>query len=285
MKTVLITGCSDGGIGESLALEFANRGCHVFATARKVENMGNLSHVPTITLLALDVNDKKSIEECRAYVEKSTAGRLDFLVQNAGISYTGPAVELDVDVCRELMETNFFAVMEMNKAFIKMLVAAKGTILATGSVAGIIPTPWGSIYHASKAALHMLLDCMRIELEPLGVKVVTAVTGGVQSNIVVNATSRFKLLEDTLYAPVRDMIEKRLNTSQSTGTCQRPDYARYVVNLVMRPSPPPRIWKGAFATMIWFLNAFTPYWLIASIMSRRFGMDKMKEAFNKRKIQ
>jgi 1-acylglycerone phosphate reductase len=276
MKTVLITGCSDGGIGQSLAEEFARQGCHVYATARKVSSMSKLTAIPTVTLLQLDVNSQESIDACKAYVEKSTGGRLDVLVNNAGISYTGPAVELDIDICRQLMETNLFAVMAMNKAFVKMLIAAKGTILSTGSVAGIIPTPWGSIYHASKAALHMYSDCMRIELEPFGVKVVTAVTGGVQSNIVVNAAPRFKLIEGTIYENVRSFMEQRLNTSQGAGTCPRDVYARSVVSQTLRSNPPPRIWKGAFATMIRLLNIFAPYWLTARIMSRRFGIDKMK---------
>ena len=139
VKTVLITGCSDGGIGQYLAQQFAKSGCHVYATARTVSKMAALEPIDTITRLELDVCDKKSILKCRDYVERSTGGRLDVLVNNAGISYTSAAIEMNVDTARDVFEANLFAVMEMNKAFGPMLIAAKGTILSTGSVAGTIP--------------------------------------------------------------------------------------------------------------------------------------------------
>lgn len=281
MKTVLITGCSDGGIGQSLAEEFVHQGCHVYATARKVSKMSNLAHMSEITLLELDVCSRESIEKCRDLVERSTGGHLDVLVQNAGISYTSASIEMDVDVCREVFEANVFAVMEMTKQFSKMIIKAKGTILSTGSVAGIIPNPFGGIYHTSKSALHMYLDCLRLELEPFGVSVVTAVTGGVQSNIAANSAARLTIAEDSLYRPIESDILARLNTSQVKGTCQRDVYARSVVSKTLSRSPPPRIYKGKFASLIWFLNAFLPYWVTAAIMGRRFGMTKLKALVNR----
>lgn len=274
VKTVLITGCSNGGIGQSLAEEFARRGCHVYATARKVESMSALESIDTITRLQLDVTSLESITKCKSYVESSTGGRLDVLVNNAGISYTSAAIEMNVDTAREVFEANLFAVMEMNKAFGKMLIAAKGIILSTGSVAGLMPNPFGSIYHTSKAALHMYSDCLRQELAPFGVRVITAVTGGVQSNIAANAQHRFKLSGDSVYKPVEADMQARLTTSQHEGTCPRDEYARDVVLQVLHEAPPKRIYKGRFAWTVWFLITFLPYSWTAYIMARRFGMIK-----------
>ncbi|CCG81194.1 Putative uncharacterized protein [Taphrina deformans PYCC 5710] len=279
-KTVLITGCSDGGIGQTLAEEFAKT-CHVYATARSVSKMSALQSVTHITLLQLDVCSKDSIVACRDRIDAETGGKLDVLVNNAGISYTTASVEMDVEVCREVFEANVFAVMEMNKQFTKLLVAAKGTILSTGSIAGIMPNPFGGVYHTSKAALHMYLDCLRIELEPFGVNVVTAVTGGVQSNIAQNGATRFKIAEDSLYKPIEADMRSRLNASQDAGTCSRGVYAKAVVSQTLRTSPPPRIWMGKFSTLIWILNSFAPYWVMARIMSKRFGMDKLKAMVNR----
>lgn len=238
--------------------------------------MSLLKNNDMITLLELDVCNKESIAKCRKRVEQISVGRLDVLVNNAGISYTSASVDMDVDICREVFEANVFAVMEMNKQFAPMLIKAKGTILSTGSVAGIIPNPFGGIYHTSKAALHMYLDCLRMEMEPFDVKVVTAVTGGVQSNIAANSSTRFEIPEDSIYRPIESDMVARLQTSQNHGTCPRDVYAKAVVSQVLQPSPPARIWKGKFTTMIWILNAFAPYWLTATIMSRRFGMTKLK---------
>jgi len=82
-KTVLITGCSEGGIGHSLALEWHNRGYRVFATARRLEAMEALSRTG-IECLAMDVTDSASLEKVAEDVSQRTGGTLDVLVNNAG---------------------------------------------------------------------------------------------------------------------------------------------------------------------------------------------------------
>lgn len=82
-KTVLITGCSEGGIGHSLALEWQGKGHRVFATARRLEAMSSLSAVG-IECLAMDVTDTASLQSAKEEVEQKTGGTLDVLVNNAG---------------------------------------------------------------------------------------------------------------------------------------------------------------------------------------------------------
>ena len=82
-KTVLITGCSEGGIGHSLALEWNSKGYRVFATARKVDSMTHLQEVG-IECLAMDVTDTKSLKAVKEQIEEKTGGTLDILVNNAG---------------------------------------------------------------------------------------------------------------------------------------------------------------------------------------------------------
>lgn len=151
----------------------------------------------------------------------------------------------------------------------------------TGSVAGIIPNPFGGVYHSSKAALHMYVDCLRLELEPFGVRVITGVTGGVQSNIAQNGATRFKIDPESLYRPVRDALEARFNTSQRKGTTTRDEYAREIVGEILSGRPRDRIWKGAFSFQIWILNSFFPYWITEYIMARRFGMIRLKELLSR----
>lgn len=83
-KCVLITGCSDGGIGSALAKEFHRRGLRVFATARSLSKLKNLQ-ATGIEVLQLDVTDTQSIQQAFAATKRATGGRLDILVNNAGL--------------------------------------------------------------------------------------------------------------------------------------------------------------------------------------------------------
>lgn len=84
VKYALITGCSAGGIGDALAQEFHAKGVHVFATARNVSKIGHLKTLG-LTTFKLDVTNSQSIEEAVAEISKITGGRLNFLVNNAGM--------------------------------------------------------------------------------------------------------------------------------------------------------------------------------------------------------
>jgi 1-acylglycerone phosphate reductase len=96
-KSVLITGCSEGGIGHSLALEWHQKGYHVFATARRLEAMTSLASAG-IECLTMDVTDPSSLQTAKAHVEAKTGGTLDVLVNNAGLGSSHLCVV--VDVCR-----------------------------------------------------------------------------------------------------------------------------------------------------------------------------------------
>jgi 1-acylglycerone phosphate reductase len=88
-QTVLITGCSEGGIGESLAKEFNSRNFRVFATARDAKNIEHLTKLG-IETLSLEVHKPESIQRLKNQVRELTGGRLDYLVNNAGKNYTVP---------------------------------------------------------------------------------------------------------------------------------------------------------------------------------------------------
>lgn len=95
MKSVLITGCTDEGIGSAMAITFAQRGLLVFAAARKLSKMTKLANLPNIRLLELDVTDTAQIRSAVDLVRKETGGTLDYLVNNAG--KTIPAAELQAE--------------------------------------------------------------------------------------------------------------------------------------------------------------------------------------------
>jgi NADP-dependent 3-hydroxy acid dehydrogenase YdfG len=116
------------------------------------------------TLLPLDVTDAASIKGAVAQVLKA-AGRIDVLVNMAGLSGRGAAAEYDLAQARRQFEVNLFGLMAMNQAVLpSMLQQGRGTIINVGSALGLLPVPFASVYCASKAAVRAMTDCMRMEL-------------------------------------------------------------------------------------------------------------------------
>lgn len=111
-KTVLITGCSDGGLGSALPVALQQRGLHVFATARDPSTkMSDLSGLPKVTTLTLDVVKPTDIKAAVDIVTKQTGGTLDYLVSNAGRNHFMPILDEDLDAVRNLLEINLYAGM------------------------------------------------------------------------------------------------------------------------------------------------------------------------------
>ena len=135
-KSVLITGCSPGGIGHALSLEFKEQGLRVFATARKAETIADLAE-QGIETFSLEVTSEDSIKSIISEIESRTDSTLDILVNNAGRNYTVPALDVEMEEIRETFETNLFAVMRMCQAFAPLLIRSKGTIVQIGSLAGM----------------------------------------------------------------------------------------------------------------------------------------------------
>jgi len=284
-KSVLITGCSTGGIGNALAREFHSSGLRVFATARKTEDIADLAE-QGIEILSLVVDDEISVKECYAEVHNRVGDKgLDYLVNNAGRNYTVPAIHVDLSEARLTFEVNFFAVIRMCQVFLPLLLKSKGTIVQIGSVAGVMPYVFGSVYNASKSALHQFSDTLRIELAPFGVKVVTIVTGGVQSNI---ARTERKLPSDSLYLPINAEYERRVVHSQHNAMSHSA-YAKSVVKQVLygpwpwrwlwpwRTNPRPWIWEGHFSHVVRFLVGGWLWWgLFDRYFTLAFKLHKLR---------
>jgi 1-acylglycerone phosphate reductase len=259
-KTILITGCSSG-IGHALALEFHSTGHRVFATARNTSSITDLAE-RGIETLPLEANSDSSIETLRVLISLLTDGSLDFLYNNIGRNYTVPALDTDINEIRDTFETNVFSVMKMCQAFAPLLIKAKGTIIQTGSLAGIMPYPFGSVYNASKAALHSYSDTLRLELAPYDVKVITVVTGGVLSNL---ARVHRTLPEGSFYLPWETVYEGRLTHSQANGIPAE-EYAQAVVKQIMKDPSRDRIWEGGKAWLVWFAHTFLPRFVLVSLI-------------------
>ncbi|KAA1475166.1 NAD(P)-binding protein [Dentipellis sp. KUC8613] len=280
-KTVLITGCSVGGIGHALALEFKAKGFRVFATARNPKSMGDLSE-KGIETLVLDVTKEESIREARDKVAELTGGKLNVLVNNAGATYPVPSTDIEVAEAKKLFDVNLFGVMAMVKEFVHLLIASQdGRILNISSVAGTINLPFGSVYNATKAALNSYGDTLRVELAPFNIQVTSIVTGGVKSNI---ARTDLSLPADSLYQPIADFYDYRLkSTSENSNATPTEEYARRVVQEALKSKQKIWLWTAASSTMVWFLVTFLPRRVVDNIMSSRFGLSELAKKFRAKK--
>lgn len=142
-KSVLITGCSDGGIGSGLALEFLRRGYQVFATARSVKKMGNLANLPNVTLLELDVLKSESIKTTAQEVRKILGtATLNILINNAGCNSYMPMLDVNIQDAKRLFDTNYFGALEVVQAFSSFVIEAKGKLVFITSIGGHVTIPY-----------------------------------------------------------------------------------------------------------------------------------------------
>lgn len=179
--TILITGCSDGSIGHSLALEFVRQNYHVFASSRRLSTMKSLEKDPDITLIELDVTSPSSIQVAYERISAATGGTLDILYQNAGVRTIALAMHCDYELALKIFGTNMLGVVEITRVFMPLLMkAGPGSRIAfSSSLAGYMPIPTQSLYNASKAALHSYISTLELELEPFGIFVIDVASGTV----------------------------------------------------------------------------------------------------------
>ena len=185
-KVVVITGASSG-IGLAMARAFAKQGAKLVISAR---TEGPLLAVASeleaagAQVLAV-VGDVQRWDDCQRMATETIArfGRVDVLVNNAGISMRALFADLDLEVIRRLMEVNFFGTVYCTKAFLPSVVAAKGSIVAVSSIAGYRGLPARTGYSASKAAVQGFMEALRTELLDQGVHVLVACPGFTESKI------------------------------------------------------------------------------------------------------
>jgi 1-acylglycerone phosphate reductase len=141
-KTVVVTGCSSGGLGAAMAKAYHARGFRVFATLRSRARAGSLVDLHGMEILELEVTSEESIRQCAETVEKLTGGSLDILVNNAGISTIMPLLDTLVDDAKKMYDSNVWAVLAMTQAFAPMLIKAKGTLCNISSVSCELVFAW-----------------------------------------------------------------------------------------------------------------------------------------------
>lgn len=177
-KVVLITGGSSG-IGKSIGAYLHQKGFVVYGTSRNPEKITN----SIFPLVALDVRDKQSIVNCVAEVIQKS-GRLDIVINNAGVGITGPIEEIPTEEIRNNFETNLFGPIEVMKAVLPQMREQKsGLIINITSIAGYMGLPYRGIYSASKGALELITEALRMEVKSFGIQITNVAPGDFATNI------------------------------------------------------------------------------------------------------
>ncbi|PKN52089.1 MAG: short-chain dehydrogenase [Deltaproteobacteria bacterium HGW-Deltaproteobacteria-13] len=269
---VLISGCSSG-IGRALTLEFAARNCRVFATARKLSTINDLK-AQNVEISALDVTDEKSIAACVDSVI-AKAGRIDMLVNNAGLLLIGPLVELETNELRRQFETNVIGQAALIRAVAPHMIGKRsGKIVNMSSVSGVLPTPFAGAYCSTKAAFTAFSDSLRMELAPFGITVVIVQPGGIKSNLSDNADKGLERFRKTPFGPIQDFIIARANASQENATPAE-DFAKKLVDKLMKEKTPKFIRLGKDSTLLPVIARF-PRAFVDALLSKKFGLDRLR---------
>lgn len=207
MKTIFITGASTG-LGKATAKLFAQNGWNVIATMRKPENETELSQIPNITLLPLDVTN---VEQIAATTQKAIAlGPIDVVFNNAGYGLMGPLEATSDEQLVRQLNTNVLGVIRVTQAFIPYFREKQGGLfISTTSIGGFIAFPFSSVYHATKWALEGWSESMAFELNKVGIGIKTVSPGGIKTDFLnrsaeISSHPAYQKWIDTMFAGINE---------------------------------------------------------------------------------
>lgn len=189
-KVVWITGASSG-LGEALAKEFALQGAQVVLSARRFEELEkvrvSLLHPDQHISICADITDETQVRHAYEQVLEQK-GRIDWLINNAGLSQRALIADTTMQTERAIMEVDYFSQVFLTKTVLPTFIQQKsGYIAFVSSVAGLLGTQYRASYSAAKAAIHMWANSLRAEMAEQGVGVSVIFPGFIKTNVSFNA--------------------------------------------------------------------------------------------------
>ncbi|SMN21992.1 similar to Saccharomyces cerevisiae YIL124W AYR1 NADPH-dependent 1-acyl dihydroxyacetone phosphate reductase found in lipid particles, ER, and mitochondrial outer membrane [Maudiozyma saulgeensis] len=283
MSIAVVTGASSG-IGYSLVDELASNGFIVYACARRLEHIKVLQDkhgLQKIRPYQLDISNNAEIVNFRKFLESEPLnGKIDLLYNNAGQACSFATIDVTDKIMEECFKVNVFGHINMTRELSRMITDAKGTIVFTGSIAGIISFPFITTYSATKAAIHQYARGLHLEMKPFGVRVINAITGGVETSIgetrPIPPNSLFNFPEG---------LEAFRSRSKKVRKMSSTEYAKQMVEIIMSSNDPVDIYEGSFATIARLISLFIPMWLLDKVLYKSNKLDKVESSlkYNKTK--
>jgi short-subunit dehydrogenase len=263
-KVVIVTG-SSMGIGKALAKELAKDGATIVLNGRNNERLQKVqqelaaSGAKTIAI----AGDVSKIEDCKYLIAEviKAFGRIDVVIHNAGLSMEGTVETVRLEVIKKIMEVNYLGVHYLTHFAIPYLKKTQGSLLFSGSNAGIHGLPNYSIYSASKMALTALAESLKIELAADGIHVGIAYIGFTENDP-----------DKTIYDVDGKIINQpiRANFKKQSPT----EVARQMITMIEK-----RRYKGVFTPigkLNYFMARFAP-WVIRIVVGNNFQKQKAKK--------
>jgi len=193
-RAVLVTGASSG-IGRKIAERLATEGFYVYAGARKPEDIAELSKIPNMKGIRLDVTSANDLATAVTLVEREGRG-LYGVVNNAGIAVGGALVSTEEKELQSVLDVNVMGPWRVTKAFAPMLIASKGRVVTVSSISGILSGPLLGVYSMSKHAIEAFGDALGAEMAPMGVTSSLIEPGNYKSDIGRNTMAQAQAAAD-----------------------------------------------------------------------------------------
>lgn len=238
-KIIFITGASSG-IGRAIGDYLLHKNCIVYGTSRNPQKVNGT----LFPLLEVDVRDVVSIENAIKHII-SIEGRIDVLINNAGVGMTGALEEIPLEEIRNNFETNFYGPISVIKAVLPQMRAQQsGLIINITSISAYMGLPYRSVYSASKSALSITAEALRMETKQFGINIVNIAPGDFATNI---AAGRYHapIIKDSVYEMsyknTLDLMDSGVNSGSSTDIM-----GHLVYDIMQNPKPKVNYKIGSF---------------------------------------
>jgi len=268
-KVALVTGAS-AGIGKAIVRRLLADGWKVYGAARRVEKMEDIRSEGA-GVLSLDVTDDESLQTAVRDL-LAAEGRIDALVNNAGYGSYGAIEDVPLAEARRQFEVNVFGLARLTQLVLPhMREAGSGTIVNISSMGGRIWMPVGGWYHATKHAVEVLSDALRVETRPFGIRVVVVQPGAIESEWADIAADN--LLEHSEGTAYRSLVEPMAGMLRDYSTAASPEVvAKAVSKAVHRRRPRRRYATPMDAKVLIFLRWLLPDWAWDRLITLMFRL-------------
>lgn len=266
-KVIFITGASSG-IGRAIGEYLHAKGCTVYGTSR---NPSAVSNVPSFPLVPLEVSNTESIKNAIQEVY-SEAGRIDVVVNNAGVGITGPLEETPREEILKAYEVNVLGPLEVCRAVMPIMRKQKeGLIINVTSIAGYMGLPYRGVYSATKASLEVLTEAYRMEVAQFGIRMTNVAPGDFATNI---AAGRYHspVLEDSPYKEVYSETLRTMNDHVDQG--DNPEVMAKVVHEIIQSAHPKVHYRvGSFLQRFSiYLKKWLPDRMYENMLKKHYGI-------------
>jgi len=250
LGVALVTGASSG-IGHATVKALRNAGFRVFGSSRRALDERSAD----VTMLSCDVTDDASVTKLVDEV-LAEAGRIDLLINNAGIGLLGGAEESSIAQAQALFDVNVFGVFRVTNAVLPtMRRQRKGRIINISSIVGLIPAPYNALYASTKHAIEGYSESLDHELRTFGIRVALVEPGFTHTSFEANLTKPDRSL--AAYESARAGMELHMRNGVESGDAPEV-VAETVVKAAMAAVPRRRYTAGRMARQVRIMRRFVP---------------------------